>query len=479
MKRNILVTLLTVVIAANAYGQGSNVRTNANGDVISGEADFPTGTLKVNGVAVDPTVSGGGAGNISVAHDFGTATTYTPSADTDAARGVSLKAAITASVAGETINLGPGTYDLGATAGLVLKNGVTINGSGSTVFYSASSGTANIFTDNGTAGITAKLTGALHIIAQDTGTATIRAVYATGDGTEIHIAPTVTFVCYSAAGNEIAIEVSDGASVYADGVRIQRGNIVAGAIGYAYIRNTSFLWGELYCTGGEIHADGMENLDGLVTASGGVVYLNDVNIIAPEGSKAVVLSGNATAYLGGRFEANNINNPALEVGPSTIVTIRGGSEFIGKGTAKSIAATSGNPTIRITGPLSSSTTRDTAITFTHATSEIGGIKEETQGANTFFGNGTGSTAAPTFMSAATARTAMGVGTIATTASPLKGDNAGNAVAMVPNVDYTTFINSTPASAGAACTAGSLVYDGSFIYVCTATNTWKRVAIATW
>lgn len=38
---------------------------------------------------------------------------------------------------------------------------------------------------------------------------------------------------------------------------------------------------------------------------------------------------------------------------------------------------------------------------------------------------------------------------------------------------------TPASAAAACTIGQLAWDTSFIYVCVATNTWKRVAIATW
>jgi predicted heme/steroid binding protein len=38
---------------------------------------------------------------------------------------------------------------------------------------------------------------------------------------------------------------------------------------------------------------------------------------------------------------------------------------------------------------------------------------------------------------------------------------------------------TPASAAAAGTAGDIVWDTDFIYVCTATNTWKKTAIATW
>jgi hypothetical protein len=37
----------------------------------------------------------------------------------------------------------------------------------------------------------------------------------------------------------------------------------------------------------------------------------------------------------------------------------------------------------------------------------------------------------------------------------------------------------PASAAAAGTAGTIAWDAGFLYVCTATDTWKRVAIATW
>lgn len=38
---------------------------------------------------------------------------------------------------------------------------------------------------------------------------------------------------------------------------------------------------------------------------------------------------------------------------------------------------------------------------------------------------------------------------------------------------------TPASAGAAGNAGDICWDASYIYVCTASNTWERVAIGTW
>ena len=38
---------------------------------------------------------------------------------------------------------------------------------------------------------------------------------------------------------------------------------------------------------------------------------------------------------------------------------------------------------------------------------------------------------------------------------------------------------TPASATAAGTAGEIAWDADYIYICTAANTWKRVAIGTW
>lgn len=45
--------------------------------------------------------------------------------------------------------------------------------------------------------------------------------------------------------------------------------------------------------------------------------------------------------------------------------------------------------------------------------------------------------------------------------------------------YLTIPTATPASATAAGVAGSIVWDASFIYICTATNVWKKVAISSW
>lgn len=48
-----------------------------------------------------------------------------------------------------------------------------------------------------------------------------------------------------------------------------------------------------------------------------------------------------------------------------------------------------------------------------------------------------------------------------------------------NSKKVLFRTHTPASAGAAGTAGEITWDANFIYVCIAANTWKRVAIAAW
>eukprot|EP01048_Picozoa_sp_COSAG05_P005759 COSAG05_NODE_351_length_10910_cov_25.021645_8_plen_657_part_00 len=66
------------------------------------------------------------------------------------------------------------------------------------------------------------------------------------------------------------------------------------------------------------------------------------------------------------------------------------------------------------------------------------------------------------------------------------DGANGNITLAPNGVGAVVFRSprvssfdTPASASAAGVTGSLAYDENYIYVCTATDTWKRVAIATW
>jgi len=59
-------------------------------------------------------------------------------------------------------------------------------------------------------------------------------------------------------------------------------------------------------------------------------------------------------------------------------------------------------------------------------------------------------------------------------------SAGNVTLYAPASGYAFNIpTQTPASAGASGTTGDISWDSSYVYVCTATNTWKRAAISTW
>ncbi len=47
------------------------------------------------------------------------------------------------------------------------------------------------------------------------------------------------------------------------------------------------------------------------------------------------------------------------------------------------------------------------------------------------------------------------------------------------VDALNINTKTPSSAADTGTAGDIAWDADYIYVCTATDTWKRTAITTW
>jgi hypothetical protein len=58
-------------------------------------------------------------------------------------------------------------------------------------------------------------------------------------------------------------------------------------------------------------------------------------------------------------------------------------------------------------------------------------------------------------------------------------DSGGALLQVNDNRIRIATANTPASAGATGTTGEIAWDADYIYVCTATNTWKRTAIATW
>jgi len=58
-------------------------------------------------------------------------------------------------------------------------------------------------------------------------------------------------------------------------------------------------------------------------------------------------------------------------------------------------------------------------------------------------------------------------------------NSGGALLQVNGNRIRIATAKTPASATDTGTAGEICWDADYVYVCTATNTWKRTAIATW
>jgi hypothetical protein len=61
------------------------------------------------------------------------------------------------------------------------------------------------------------------------------------------------------------------------------------------------------------------------------------------------------------------------------------------------------------------------------------------------------------------------------------NTSSNPTAKTWEVDTSSFriTTHTPATAADTGTTGRIVWDSDYIYICTAIDTWKRVAIATW
>ena len=60
---------------------------------------------------------------------------------------------------------------------------------------------------------------------------------------------------------------------------------------------------------------------------------------------------------------------------------------------------------------------------------------------------------------------------------LKASASGDVILSTGN--FIVSNATTPASATANGTTGTIAWDADFIYVCTATDTWKRAALTTW
>ena len=135
-----------------------------------------------------------------------------------------------------------------------------------------------------------------------------------------------------------------------------------------------------------------------------------------------------------------------------------------------------NSVLTVSGTTASTTTSSGALVVSGGVGVAGAIYAGTTGANhshVFTGGdlGSGSTifAARDYNGAN--QFVVGGSGIVQISNSLQLNGASNVFRIVNS--------QTPASASATGSVGTITWDSSYIYVCTATNTWKRVAIATW
>ena len=68
--------------------------------------------------------------------------------------------------------------------------------------------------------------------------------------------------------------------------------------------------------------------------------------------------------------------------------------------------------------------------------------------------------------------------------PILGANTESAAYEISNSlrfndDSSEYLSKTPSSASDTGKAGQIAWDSDYIYICVATNTWKRAELSTW
>jgi hypothetical protein len=165
------------------------------------------------------------------------------------------------------------------------------------------------------------------------------------------------------------------------------------------------------------------------------------------------------------------------------------------GTATHTTTSSTAPALIVTGPTSGVDTMQIRGTGNNAFSSIGLMDSANVQRGSFgFGGSTASSYASTVFFNAGAGIPMSFGTNATERMRISsaggvsigvatdagvGNLLVNGVIAANGNQIRIVTSQTPASASAAGSAGTICWDANYIYVCVATNTWKRTAISTW
>lgn len=232
-----------------------------------------------------------------------------------------------------------------------------------------------------------------------------------------------------------------------------------------------------------------------VSGTSTIGYAANVSVGQPDylTNNTIQIGGNEPSSLGGTKSTINIGANYISIGEdsaeATTTNINGDVVFPAATSAESVIF---NKQVSIESSSSLSVASNFNLTGS-TTSSQNIATNQTSGSLTI--GGTSATGAITLGRSTGAQT-VNIATGTTSASTTKAINigtAGNATSTT-NIAIgatagtsTTSLNgniilsktATPASATATGTAGTIVWDANYIYICTATNTWKRVAISTW
>lgn len=208
------------------------------------------------------------------------------------------------------------------------------------------------------------------------------------------------------------------------------------------------------------------------TSSGQTIQNSAVTIADTTGSIRINGTDTAISVDSGGFRSANFG----------LSTVSGGASYFGGALDISTATNDGGVTIR-----NSTNSNELVRVYRDGGVDRGNIALFAGGAATVImrGDGTTTWGKPFSVTATTASTGLGTGALQVAggiyagAASVFGGAATfeGAVTIAGTVIHT--LSATPASASAAGTVGTMSWDANYIYICTATNTWKRVAIATW
>lgn len=187
---------------------------------------------------------------------------------------------------------------------------------------------------------------------------------------------------------------------------------------------------------------------------------------------------------------NTTASDNVAVGPSSLFnnTTGSGNTGVGSGALFNNTTASNNVAVGAAALGSSTSASNTAVGFSALTNlttganniaigELAGNDITTGGNNTIIGGFVGSTT----LTGVVAINAAGTNRIYVDSS---GNVGFGTTSPTGNIDHTGSTlrlrtSRTPASASATGNAGEICWDSNYVYVCVATNTWKRAALSTW